>query len=103
MVALGAKAARQVEQLRSHFEENGRPEATRNLILALQRARDRIGQDPHAGLAAPRPYPSLAHPGERWIKEGRYWFTHTLASPPMIIAVFFETADIPGRSSAGRP
>jgi hypothetical protein len=32
-----------------------------------------------------------------WIKAGRYWVSCTTASPPVIVGVFFETANIPGR------
>jgi hypothetical protein len=28
---------------------------------------------------------------------GRYWFSYTLARPPVILAVFYDAANIPGR------
>jgi hypothetical protein len=30
-----------------------------------------------------------------WIKVGRYWFRYAVIDPPVIVAVFYETADIP--------
>jgi hypothetical protein len=48
-------------------------------------------------LAAPRPYPELAAEGDAWVKAGRYWIGYRTAEPPAIFAVFFETANIPGR------
>ena len=63
----------------------------------LAEAERKIEHDPAAGLAAPRPYPQLAHPGRAWIKSGRYWVAYDTADPPVIIGVFFETSDIPRR------
>jgi len=48
-------------------------------------------------LPAPRAYPELARPGQAWLKAGRYWIAYGTGTPPVILAVFFETADIPGR------
>jgi hypothetical protein len=31
------------------------------------------------------------------MKAGRYWVLYRTTTPPVIIAVFFETANIPGR------
>ena len=56
-----------------------------------------IAAEPRAGLLAPRPYPELRRAGRRWIIEGRYWIAYSLSSPPVISAVFYDTADIPGR------
>ena len=52
---------------------------------------------PSAGSSAPRPYPDLARPGQAWIKSGRYWLAYSLTDPPVIVALFHDTADIPGR------
>jgi hypothetical protein len=52
---------------------------------------------PAAGLPAPQPYPQLARPGVAWIKAGRYWIAYTTAAAPVIVGVFYETANIPGR------
>jgi hypothetical protein len=32
-----------------------------------------------------------------WIKEGRYWIAYNPAPEPTIVAVFYESANIPGR------
>jgi hypothetical protein len=43
------------------------------------------------------PYPHVARPGRAWIKAGRYCIAYNTAHPPVIAAVFYETANIPGR------
>ncbi len=43
------------------------------------------------------PYPGLMLAGRRWIKAGRYWLAYRDGAPPVILAVFFEEANIPGR------
>jgi plasmid stabilization system protein ParE len=97
LIEYGPRATRQVIALRHHYENLDRPEATRGLIAALEEAERRIERNPAAGLAAPRPYPRLARPGIAWIKAGRYWLSYTTDSPPVIVGVFYETANIPGR------
>ncbi len=52
--------------------------------------------NPSEGLNAPRPYPSLAHYGFRWIKVGSYWFAYTYTGAA-ITAIFYDKADIPNR------
>jgi hypothetical protein len=32
-----------------------------------------------------------------WVKAGRYWFAYSTTQPPVIVAVSYETANIPGR------
>jgi plasmid stabilization system protein ParE len=76
-----------------------RPEATRALIVAIFTASDSIEADPAAGLAAPRPYPRLARKGRLRVKAGRYWVAYLTTNPPVIAAVFYDAADIPGRST----
>jgi hypothetical protein len=49
------------------------------------------------GLPAPRPYPQLAVAGKAWTRAGRYWISYSTTDPPVIEAVFYETADIPRR------
>ena len=80
-----------------HYEIKGRVEAILNLSRALDEAEARIDAHPQTGLPAPRPYPELAWDGEAWVMAGRYWIAYTLTSPPVIMAVFDATADIPGR------
>ena len=96
MIGLTARAQRQVRELREHYEDLERPEATRGLIAALKVASDRIEKSPAAGLAAPRPYPHLTRPDRLWIKVGRYWIAYEPTNP-VIVGVFYETANISGR------
>ncbi|MDA8252325.1 MAG: hypothetical protein M0Z28_24600 [Rhodospirillales bacterium] len=98
MIAYTRKATRQVTTLRDHYEEKDRPEALANLAAALNEAERRIERNPGAGLPAPRPYPALARPGRAWIKMGRYWIAYSTTAPPVIVGVFYDTADIPGRT-----
>lgn len=44
------------------------------------------------------PYPRLASDGRRWIKVGAYWIAYSTTEPPVILGVFYETADIPSRA-----
>jgi hypothetical protein len=91
-VNYSAEAERQIDELIAHY---------RNLNLALQEAEARIALDPAAGLPAPRPYPRAARPGRVWIKARRYWICYVTGREPVIVAVFFETANIPGRMRPG--
>ena len=97
MIRLSPEAESHVDALIEHYEAKGRLQAAINLLDALERARGRIESAPQAGLAAPRPYPSLARDGRRWIIEGTYWIAYRLSSPPVISGVFYATADIPRR------
>ena len=97
MIRLGREARRDVAALTQDFIRKNRPEAVRNLVAAIRQATQQIGDDPAGGLDAPRPYPAVARPGRAWTKAGRYWFTYSLGNPPVIIAVFYDAADIPGR------
>jgi dUTP pyrophosphatase len=101
LIVYAREAQEQVDNLLLHYEARGRPEATRNLAVALGLAEARIERDPDGGLRAPRPYPSVARPGYAWIKVGRYWISYSRNSPPVIVAVFHETADIPSRAWPG--
>lgn len=101
MVELSAEARRHVRRLREFYDEKDRPAAALNLERALSGAIQRIACTPEAGIPAPRPYPGLAAEGRLWIKEGRYWFRYRPSPPPpVIVAVFFETADIPSRAQS---
>ena len=97
MIALSPEARQHVRALRVYYEERDRPEATRALRNALTTAWEKIITSPAAGLAAPRPYPHLALQGRMWIKSGRYWIAYRADPAPVIVAVFFETANVPGR------
>jgi plasmid stabilization system protein ParE len=97
MIALSPEAEAQLDALIAHYEALGRVEASINLLNALERARARISERPEAGLPAPRPYPTLANTGRRWIIEGAYWISYSLTKPPVISGVFYAMADIPNR------
>lgn len=73
MIALSPEA--QLDGLIAHYEALGRVEASINLLNAFERAKMRISEKPEAGLPAPRPYPSLAKAGRRWIIEGTCWIS----------------------------
>jgi plasmid stabilization system protein ParE len=98
VIPLSPEAELQLDDLLAHHEQLERPEAIRNLVAALGDAAMRIKQAPNAGFPSPRPYPSLASLGLRWIKEGAYWFAYTnTKSGPVIAGVFYQSADIPNR------
>jgi len=86
-----------MRELRQHGEDRARPEATRALVAALEKAWQAIAIHPAAGLAVPRPHPNLARPGWAWVRAGRGWVAYNTQPRPVIVAVFHDTADIPGR------
>ncbi len=92
-----AEARRQIAELQDHYERLQRSEAAIALQVALRTAERQIETRPEKGLASPRPYPALARPGQAWMKSGRYWIAYDRTVPPVILAVFYDTADIPGR------
>jgi plasmid stabilization system protein ParE len=96
LIGLTARAERQFREVREHYEDRERPDATRGLIAALEAASRKIEKTPAAGLSAPRPYPQLARPDRLWIKVGRYRIAYE-PTKPVIVGVFFETANIPNR------
>jgi hypothetical protein len=74
-------------------------------VAALVEAERRTESNVSAGLPAPRPYPRLARHGVAQIKARRYWVSYTTTLPlgrVLIVAVFYETANIPGRLQTGR-
>jgi len=97
LTVLAPLAGRQVRELQRHYRDLGRPEAIRGLAAALEAAWRPITTAPAAGLPAPRPYPWLAQPGRLWLKAGRYWIAYRTQPTTAIVAVFFDTANIPGR------
>ena len=94
---LSPGAGRQVRELQRHDRDRQRPEAIRALAAALESAWQTIATKPDAGLPAPRPYPALVQPGLAWTKAGRYWIAYRTTPRLFIDAVFYDTADIPGR------
>ncbi len=97
MIRLGSEAERQLADLLRHYASLARPEAGRNLLATIDQAVAQIERSPSDGFPAPRPYPSLARLGRLWIRVGRYWIAYSVTDPPVILAVFHDAADIPGR------
>ena len=91
------RRGKQIAALRDHYERLDRVSAVVRLQASLAAAEERIANRPSTGLPAPRPYPELARSGRAWIKVGRYWITYSLKNPPVILGIFYEEADIPGR------
>jgi plasmid stabilization system protein ParE len=91
------RAVRQIGTLIQHYEDLRRPAAIRALFAALDTAERKIESQPSVGLAAPRPYPQVARSGRSWVKAGRYWVAYSTTRPPVIVAIFYETANIPRR------
>jgi plasmid stabilization system protein ParE len=97
LIEFTPRARGQFRKLVRHYEDLNRPEATYGLVLAVEAAWRSFVENPSAALSAPRPYPNLARSGRAWIKAGRYWVSFSTLGRPVIVAVFFDTADIPGR------
>lgn len=97
MIPFSRRAERQLAALLAFYEDQDRPEAQSSLIAALNEASARIEAKPGVGIAAPRPYPTLAQPGRAWIKTGRYWVLYGTEHPVTILAIFYDTANIPNR------
>ncbi len=91
------RAVRQIDALHGHYLARGRVEASVALDRALTEAERIITKVPERGLLAPRPYPGLAAPGERWVLAGAYWVAYRLGDPRVVLGVFYDRADIPGR------
>ncbi len=97
MVGYTRKAEAQLDALRQYYVDLERLEALLNLEAALDEAEEKIEHTPAAGIPAPRPYPFLALEGRRWLKVGPYWVAYSTTKPPVIIGIFHERVDIPGR------
>ena len=89
------RAERQIDELTEHYESKGRAAALIRMRAAILEAEARIVRAPEAGLPAPRPNPTHTEPRTALIKCGRYWFRYTLTTPFTIMAIVFETANIP--------
>ena len=97
MIGFSGRAERQIADLSRHYNRLGRPEARRALLAAIRQATLEIAANPTSGLPAPRPYPGVAQPGVAWMRSGRYWIAYETTDPPLILLVFHDAADIPGR------
>jgi hypothetical protein len=94
---LRRRGREQVRALHRHYETLARDAAIRALDRALADAEAKIERAPAKVLPARAPYPQLARPGRVWVKSGRYWVGYQTDPAPVIVAVFYETANIPGR------
>ena len=98
MARLTDRAAADIDELAEHFEKNERFEAAERLSLAVASGMadaDRVGKN---GRRFPAVYETLARPGHFWIKTHRYWFCYFMdKTEAVIVHVFYEQADIPGR------
>lgn len=104
MIALSRAAERDIDALLERYFKCERPLAAKGLLGSINQSAGRIESSPDSGLPAPRPYPALARPDRRWLKQGAYWIAYTTDHPPIIDAIFHERADIPGRfRAAGEP
>lgn len=97
MIGYTGEALEQVRALRHRYEALARDAAIRALDRALADSEAKIERAPGTGLPALRPHPQLARPGWAWIKSVRYWVAYRTGPDPVIVAVFYETANIPGR------
>jgi len=97
VIALSREARRDVAALAWDYIRKDWAEAVGNLLAAIDQAAAQISSNPGGGLNAPRPYPAVARPGRAWTKAGRYWFAYSLGNPPVILAVFYDAANIPDR------
>ena len=70
VIQLSPEAEVHLDGLLAYYERLQRPEAARNLLAALERVGAKLERAAVEGLAAPRPYPTLAQLGFRWVKEG---------------------------------
>jgi len=97
VIALSREVRRDGAALARDYIRKDRAEAVGNLLAAIDQAAAQISADPGGGLNAPRPYPAVARPGRAWTKAGRYWSAYTLGNPQIILAVFYDAANIPDR------
>jgi len=97
LIDYAQEALDQIDALTAHYVGLNRPEAVTRLDGALRAAEKRIERAPWAGLAAPRPYPTLIRPGVAWILSWRYWIAYQTSPALVIVAVFYDQANIPRR------
>jgi hypothetical protein len=90
-------ARRHVSELILHFRRKRRPEAIRNLLAALMKVEAAIENGSGRPREFPATYRNLARPGRSWRKEAIYWIAYDVTDPPIIVAVFWEGADLARR------
>jgi plasmid stabilization system protein ParE len=94
LTSYSTTALRHIDELTAHYQQKRRPEAIRNLFAALARVEALIDAGPRRPRAFPATYRELARPGRAWLKEARYWIAYEQTDPPVIVAVFWEGADL---------
>ncbi len=99
MIEYAQEALDHIDALAEHYLALDRPGAVARLDAALRDAEARIERAPHAGLPTARPYPATARPGVAWILSGRYWIAYQTRPALVILTVFYDQANIPGRFS----
>jgi plasmid stabilization system protein ParE len=98
VIRLTSRARTQIASLTAHYVERERDDAISNLQSAITTASERILAQRGPFFPAPRPYPSIARPGWRWLKTGAYWIAFgETGSAYVLHAIFHESANIPGR------
>lgn len=97
MIPISPRAKRDIRELQKHYLGKGRPEAVERLLVAVREASELIERNPGAGVDAPRPYPQLERRRWAWVKVHRYWIGYRRDPELTIAAVFYDSADIPGR------
>lgn len=91
------RAASHVDALVTHYLEKDRPEAVRSLMRTLAIASAAILDGSAARYDTPRPYPTVREVGAYWVHFPPYWIAYRRPASPVISAVFYDAADIPGR------
>jgi hypothetical protein len=98
VIRLTSRARAQIASLMAHYVERDRDDAIGNLRRAVTTASERIVAQRGPFFPAPRPYPSIARPGWRWLKVGSYWIAFGETGGSFVVrALFHESANIPGR------
>ena len=98
MIPFSPRAKRQLDDLTRHYADRGRDIAIDHLADSIDRASARYLANRGPFYDAPRPYPALLRRNWQWTKEGRYWIAFSPAkSGPVIRAIFYDSANIPGR------
>jgi hypothetical protein len=90
-------ARRQIADLVAHYRQKQRPEALRNLDNAMAEAEAAILRGPKRPRRYPATYSGLTRPGIAWLKSRSYWVAYQQTVPPVIIAVFWDQAEIDRR------
>ncbi len=79
------------------IEPKQRPEAIRNLRAALATAEAEIEAGAPRARLFPGTYRRLARPDRAWLKQAIYWIAYAQTNPPVIVAVFWQGADLATR------